>query len=673
MKRLLSVLLILSMTVALFAGCSSDPATSGDPVIDPTPTPTESGSGDKSRPNYEDGSVIGFNLYNEGDYMTKWTDVAKEWMLNNYMLKVSASIPGIEGDMSTASSRLAYNTAIANLFIAESTRPDYMPALHGSAVGTDACFKTLGPEYLVDLNPYLEEGCLLESYVKWVWGGESKLGLWTDEEDYWYATKTALEIDGALYALPRRECMPVQNHLGYATTLLKQINVTEDELPTTWAGFVELLTKFKQYKNNSVPFVMYEGKLSNLMSFVASTYGLEFNEGFAWTQKNGEPLWTYYWDEYLQILKNVRELAAQELVKTDKSAGKGVVINHDFDYKKSSYKSYKSQSKTQAENGSSIAGYTTTTQFGVWSSDMRDQGGKTEWRITNKMITQDGKNASLYRKSQFDASETNESAGGYIAIGNRLGKEFALRIMDMLSYSMSDAGYISYFLGKEGTPFVDSVWDEEAGNLVLDENGKYRNWSDDRLGWAENKAFWVAQDKHAELLDDFPPDRTVPTYKNCASEYGITDTGFWPAQDNYKFGTMLQADVTSWPLKLTAYWSNESLYVDETNINAQMKQVESTGSMVAQGLYRTPTEYLGAAEASSYDRKISTLSTLAKEFTVGFLKGEKTEAHWDSYIKSLKDAGYNDVYEFYKISAYSFTGTYDPNVESQTTVNNKRN
>ncbi len=663
-RKVLSILLVIAVVAAFFAGCTkSTPA----PSVDPTPTPSD--GVDKSRPTYE-GGVIEFNLFNEGDYMTRWTDASKEWMLNNYKLKIKSPIPGIDGDMNSETGRKTYNTAISNLFIAEDTRPDYMPALRSSSVGTDACFKDLGPDYLVDLNPFIGEGAILENYVKWVWGGESKLGLWTDATEYWNMAKAALEVEGALYALPRRECMPVQNYLGYATVLLEQINVSEDELPTTWLGFVELLQKFKSYKNNSVPFVMYEGKLSNLLSFVASTYGLDFNEDFSWTQKNGEPLWTYYWDEYLQILKNVKDLAAQELVKTDATVGKGVVINHDFDYKKASYKSYKSQSVTQAQNGSSIAAYTTSTNMAIWSSDMSDHSGKTEWRISDRMVAQDGKKASLYGISQFDAQSGYAKAGGYIAIGRRLGDEFYLRIMDMLSYSMSDEGAVCYFFGKEGTPFVDSIWDEKAGNRVYDENGKIRTWYDDRLGWAENKSFWVNKDNHAEALKDYPDDAGI--LENMADKYGITDTGFWPNANNYKFGTMFQADVTAWPMKLTAYWHQESMSRDITNIDNQLDQVKNNGSQIDQGLYRTPSEYLGGSDAASYEQKISNLKSIAKDFTVGFLKGEKTEAHWDSYIKSLTEAGYEDVYKFYKAAAYGFTSTYDPAVESQTTINSRR-
>lgn len=657
-KKVLSILLAITLIATFFAGCSKDPGTTT-----PDPTPTAGSTGEK--PSWE-GGVIEFNVYNESDYLTRFTTTGKEWMLNNYMLKIKHSIPAVDGDMSTESSRQAYNTSLANLFIAEATRPDYMPALRASAVGTDACFKTLGPDYLVDLNPYLEEGELLADYVNWVWGDASKLGLWDDAMDYWETYKAALEVDGRLYAIPRRECMPVLSYLGYAGKMLEQINVSEDELPTTWTGFVELLNKFKSYKNGAVPFTMEDGKLSGLMQFVASTYGLEFNEDFDWTQKNGEPLWTYYWDEYLQILKNVKDLAAQGLVKTDTKAGNNVVINYDFDYTTASYKSYKTTSRSDAEMGNSIASFATTTSYGIWQSYGKQEESITGWKITDKMVAQEGKQASLYSSSYFDAAEGYARVGGYIAIGNRLGTEFTLRILDMIKFSANDEGYLCNFFGAEGTPFADSYTSEGAGSYVYDENGKICLWQDDRFGWDENIDFWIEKDDHSASIDTFPYG--YGDGLDASEEYGITDTGFWPDSSSFRRGTMLLADVTSWPMSLTAYWEKEQMSRDTAGINAQLKQVENSGSMISIGFYMTPAEY----GANAYANKISTLKTLAKNFTVDFLKGTKTESDWTAYIKSLEEAGYADVYEFYKAAAYGFLTTYDPNVESQTTVNNRK-
>ena len=87
----------------------------------------------------------------------------------------------------------------------------------------------------------------------------------------------------------------------------------------------------------------------------------------SWTTKNGEPLWTYYWDEYLEILKNVKDLAAQGLVATDKSAGTGVIINYDFDYTSRTYKDYKNKSDKNGMAGNTIAVYTTSSNMAIWS------------------------------------------------------------------------------------------------------------------------------------------------------------------------------------------------------------------------------------------------------------------------------------------------------------------
>ena len=66
------------------------------------------------------------------------------------------------------------------------------------------------------------------------------------------------------------------------------------------------------------------------------------------------------------------------------------------------------------------------------------------------------------------------------------------------------------------------------------------------------------------------------------------------------------------------------------------------------------------------------MSAIAKQFTIDFLSGKKTATHWDSYIKDLKSAGYDDVYEFYKATAYSFPTSTVSGTESQSSVNAKR-
>ena len=94
MKKVLSLLLVIALSVTLFAGCGKDPTSDPGSSADPTPTPT----GDTMRrPHYADdlSDVIRFNLYDEADFMTRWTDVSREWMLNNYHLAINNSIPNV--------------------------------------------------------------------------------------------------------------------------------------------------------------------------------------------------------------------------------------------------------------------------------------------------------------------------------------------------------------------------------------------------------------------------------------------------------------------------------------------------------------------------------------------------------------------------------------------------
>ena len=655
MKKVLSILLVIALSVTLFAGCGKDPTSDPGSTVDPTPTPT----GETMRkPQY--GEIIRFNLYDEADYMTRWTDVSKEWMLNNYQLVINNSIPNVwTGDtlnLSDADTRKTYNTAFAQLFLSTDTIPDYMPVLRANAAGTDACFKDLY-DYLVDLNPFIEEGQILHNYVSWVWAGA---------EDYWESAKKMFEVDGALYALPRREMMPTQTYLCYAEKLLNDVNYQFDNLPTTWDGFVDVLRAFKNLSSDNIPFVQDGARLDSLLKFIASTYGLDFNMDFSWTTKNGEPLWTYYWDEYLQILQRANELAAEGLVYTDTVETKRVV-HYDMNDTASGRKYALRNYKTNAAMGLSIASYTTSAQAAIWSSDPR---AVTDWKVSPVMISQEGKQFSLIGTSQIDTS--------WVAIGNRLGEEFALRICDMLAFSATDEGYITYFFGKEGIPFANSV--EEAGNYIWvdDEDSgekRIRFTVADRFGGPSSEPdFWLGLDSHYGMFPDgVNYEMSCEAAGNLADKYGITDIGFYPSWRNFKLGTIWFADITSYPMQMTVYWEKQESMgrYDMESIEAVNGVAEANNTVIYNGFYKTPKEALGA-DSKDIETKISDLSAIAKQFTIDFLSGKKTATHWDSYIKDLKAAGYDDVYEFYKATAYSFPTSTVSGTESQSSVNAKR-
>ncbi len=661
MKKFISVLLVLAMASAFFAGCGREPEDTKDP-----------GSlSDASRPDYSDGNVIEFVVYDITDGTVRNTRRNAEWLEKEYCLKIAYTIPSVGNEyLATKALREKYNLEISNLFIDDATTPDFLPALKGTAVAADAVFKQIGPKHLVDLNPYLCEGGILEPYVTYVWGNEgSELGLWSDAREYWEASKITLEREGALYALPRRECEPFDLFLGYSKKALELIDEDFDNTPETWDGFVELLRKFKVAKSGSIPLLAYEARASNILSFVASTYGLDFNEDFSWTQKNGEPLWSYCWDEYLEILKDVRSLAAEELIAVDKKAGKGgVIVNYDFDYTTTEYKMALAKAGSNWRMAKGIAGYTVQQEFARFAS--YGGQGQTGWAVSATPVHQEGYKAALSGTSMFDCQRQENYDGGYIAIGNRLGKEFALRIMDMLAYCCSDAGFLHFNFGQYGSPFADSL--EEAGNYIYDENGKIHTWFDYRMDWdTVEYPLFSKYDSHVEQLGSYREHEEGVDY---SEQYGITDTKFWPNNFNTRVGVHMFASTTVYQMRLTAYWfespsyQGESMSKDRPRVDNQIAVTEH----ILQGMYMDPIERLGTATGSDMQKKIDTLASLAKQFTVDFLKGDITETAWETYINSLNVAGYMDVYNYYKNAAYTFADEYDESVSSQSDVHSKR-
>ena len=709
MKKALSILLVIALSALFFTGCGESPSASGDAdavdptptgdviadlptptptqdvtvdptptptqdvPVDPTPTPSEGGidkptptpppdyDPDAKRPHYAEdlSDVIKFNLYDMEDGLSLWTDAGREWMLNNYHLAVDKVIYNVwvwplEPDFSSADVRQQYNTMLAEKFLTLDAAPDYLPAVYISSVGQDACFRNLS-EYLTDLSPYIEEGQILSNYVTWLWNGE---------EEYWNAAKEMIEVDGALYALPRREMMPAQRYLCYEEKQLGDIGYGFGSLPETWDGFVDMLRAFKNVSADKIPFVQDEAKMDTLLQFIAATYGLDFNMDFSWTTKNGEPLWTYYWDEYLEILKRANELAAEGLVYTD-ALNPNRIVHYNMDDKSAGRKHASRMYAANSSNGVSIASYTTSSVLSQWNYN---SGSKTEWKVSPVVISQPGKQYSLIASSQLDTS--------WVAIGNRLGEEFTLRICDMLSYSASDEGFLRYFFGKEGIPFADSV--EEAGNFiwVYDEAaGEMRIRGSVIDGLMSNTSydpeFWASIDEHYALFPNGLPDELVwSTPGNHAGEYGITDTGFFPSRKNFRVGTTWYADETSYPERYTVYWekgSNMGKY-DMKNIKLVNTFAKDNNSIIYNGFYKTPQEALGDA-SSDIQAKIDKLSVIAKQFTIAYLSGEKSDADWNNYIDALQSAGYNDVYEFYMQAAYSFPTKTVSTKETQSFVN----
>ncbi len=663
MKKLLSILLVMAITCAFFAGCGTKE----------TPTPTL-----KAMEVPEYNGLIEFSVYNSEDPQARWGAKSKELLERKYQLKVTNTIPAVaQIDMSAKSYREAYTSQIALLFSDPDSTPDFMPALRGDPTGVNGVWKTIGQKYLLDFNPYLEEGQMLEPYIDWVWGAEgTELGLHTDARAYWEEAKVCLENEDKLYVLPRRENRPIDMFLGYAVTNLEEIGYTLDTTPTTWTGFVELLKVFKNSSagTGAYPLIAYEAKASNIISMVASTYGLDFSEGFEWKQKNGEPLWTYYWDEYLEILKNVRNLAENGLIMVDPKAGNNVILNYDFDPMGKSYIQSKSKAKSAYENGRAIAGYNTPSMFYQYES----HGGfdLSGWQIAKNPVSQEGYEYALSGGTMFDAQMQGSKMGGYIAI-NKTNHELALRLVDYLSDFCNDEGYLEYVWGDEGSFFADT-W-QEAGNYIKDENGKIHFWTETRWGWENEKEVFFAAEPLAEKYadnDGMPTVSGADGTVNYAEQFGIEETGYFPCGIHGGKGINFFADITAYPTRLTAYWEPHGTSWRGEGFSTGMPiadaQIANGASHVYTGMYPDPVDRLGAETGRDMQNKIDTLSRLAKEFTVDFLSGKRTETAWETYINALNQAGYKDVYNYYKNSAYSYVDDYSESISSQSDVNAKR-
>ncbi len=686
MKKVLSILLVIALSAVLLSGCT--PKQSGD--VNTTPTP-QVDQAKKIDPQYSDEvdengiwkDVITFNVFNTDDYQTRWSDGAKAWMLDNFHIKVGYIIPAITGftdtfDVCTGhmmedpSNREEYKSKLVSLFLSEKTRPDYLPSIYASCVGTDGAWFAIA-DYLVDLNPYLAEGgALYDTYVNW---------LWAEDKDYWLSMKEYLEDEnGHLYVIPRREKMPIQTFLEFSTTALSTLGISWEDKPTDWDDFVEYLRKYMALQSVGSEGQFYKTAFrttlesgADLLQFVASTYGIDFNADYSWTTKNGEPLWSYYWDEYLEILKDINMLAAEELVLTN-AEEETCIANYTLDKSDATYKaSIAGQEQAAAYSGA--AAYMRDDKIASIASDPRSSN---KWKTSDTWISHAGYDYSMIGGSSFDSD--------YLAIGNALGDVFTSRIIDFWNYSLSDEGFLRYSFGKEGTPFADTI--EEAGNYIFDENGKvlFTNHAN-RFSFTkvENHHWWDSRDANwwAEHVDEhyaaYIENYNASGFSNAAAGdgdtiaalCGITDTKVWENDTGFRAGTYFVADVTGYPMEKTAYWPDESMSTSRPSIQKVESIAEANNSICYKGFFDSTKTVLGR-DSSEMDKKIASLSSIAKQFTVEFLGGKQTEAGWTNYIKNLQEAGYDEVYAYYELALKGCVTTTKEGVKSQTDVNASR-
>ena len=110
------------------------------------------------------------------------------------------------------------------------------------------------------------------------------------------------------------------------------------------------------------------------------------------------------------------------------------------------------------------------------------------------------------------------------------------------------------------------------------------------------------------------------------------------------------ADVSRFPMGLTIYRFNESQHKCYPRLDEMNKYANENNVFIYNGFFSGVTEVLSGKDASAMMNKMNTIQRLAKEFTIAYLSGTKTDSDWLDYIKSLTDAGIEEVFEFYQFN-----------------------
>ena len=739
-KKVLSILLVIALTATLFAGCGEEPSASVDPGKSPaasesvnptTPTPETPPPPTKAdwRSDFvEGGELAGIIIYDDVNYLSSW-DGATIATLAEVGLKIDAKIAPVNSEvlsinkydgLLTKEGRDSYVSNLTNIFTDSATMPDFLPALYASNVGTDVAFKQLGPTFLVDLNPFLEEGGALTPYIDWVW--TEKMG----NTEYFQNAKVALETpNGELYALPRAEFMVEKAALIFNTSALEDLGL---EFPETWEDVEEALAAYKAANPDNYGFIhnMEVPTIDSILTPIANAYGLDFDASFAWKEQNGAPLFSYIDDAYLKVLQTAKKFAENGWVLTDPDMEGAVIAGWDCSNNVDNIL----KGKIKDERWSLASGE--LMMYGdAWHRYHLGVGDEGYW--TDHGIAVDGYKAAISGGSAFDYC--------YLAISRKSvtadteeGYETVLRIMNYMTKFCSVEGYMQKCFGKQGIPFADS-W-AESGNFVWvkhDNGQEYIRFSDgnDRFDmrsedttlpmWKAGKPFfetlsplytWLFQvcngfktgdhqwrsqynfgkewnkDMTAEELDvtmdewlageqytteiveneDGTQSEVQVRVKNWSyyidenhSPYVQDGHVFpYPATENTRLwawggrsgGIDFFADVSAFPMQYTIYSFNESQTQQYPIMKELVADVKANGNLIYDAFLPAANEVLSGKEASMMQIKIDNLTKIAKNFTVDYLSGAKGDSDWDAYVKSLNDAGYQDVYDFYAANVW---------------------
>ncbi len=719
MKKLLAILLVIAMAATLFAGCSDPsespsenptPTTDVFPSATPDATPTPEEPPKNQVPTLD--KIIEFNVYDYNSHEAGyWGPATQDYLLANYKLKVGLPVnPVGSNDISTSAGRTAYAADIARLFETTSNAPDFFGTLLAPDTGVDAVFKSLGTsQYLVDFNDYLGEGKVLSNYVDWLWNGDE--ALW---ESY---KKSLLASDGGLYALPKYNALTVSKMLMYNRETLDAMGIgrdtwwTEGTLPTDWDEFVGFLKDAKSVRATDIdedkgheytPFVNRGATLDSILPFLTAAYGLEWNAAYDWTVKNGEPLWSYAWDEYQLALNELLSWVELGLVPHDIGEekggyykGNGKVLagyNGITDEGQDQYKDQKLLSERLSKNALAIW---MDPGNGFGPANMNDHRDTIAYRLATVIPAHEGYEASLTSATHMDTK--------YIAISRRqeaqYGDELALRLMMYLNETLTEEGYFNYSFGREGIPYADSR--ELAGNYLWVDNFVNQYGEDEgrkiiltyQEDWRWERAAdagYTVEDFYAQLdtkdgygAENYDKYKYANMFlKELPISYGewfggeykeVKDDNsvkvkLWNGRMNYFNGMYWYKDPTDYKMQYTIYWQRESFAHDYQNWIDMTREFEASGHMIYQGLFADPAQALGGLQGNEMKTKIENLKTLAKNFTMNVLSsGASTVSGWANYIKSLNDAGYMDVYNYYDtVGTLSFQSKFDSSIKSST-------
>lgn len=472
MKKVLSILLVIAMAATLFAGCnSSSPTPSTDPTNNPTasaaPTSNEPTKDPKTSwrsPWKEGDELVAINIYDAECSRTQW-NAATTLLLAEHGLKIGLTIAPVLDDqieegsytlLKSSSGRTSYASAISNLFATKETAPDVLPALYALNTGANAVFKTtVGKKNLVDLAPFIEEGGILEDYVKFVWEDQNST------VDYFESAVEALKTeDGALYALPRLEFMPTRRLVFFNVNALNELNM---EIPTTLDELETALAAWVNLGNNGFVFNPDYLTLESIITPIANMYGIDFDTSFDWKEMNGEPMFSYYYDEYLKVLQTVNKWAKNGWVLESEDVAGHIAmctdLTDDTYFHTHESRPYKAAAAL-ANNALALYGETWT------GSNLKSK--PRQWQ--DQPITVEGCTPALSGGTAFDYT--------YLAVSNRTvtsnteeGYATVLKILEYINSTCNFDSYMQAAFGREGIPFADT-WEESGCFVYVEKDGK---------------------------------------------------------------------------------------------------------------------------------------------------------------------------------------------------------